>query len=152
MKFIRIIKSSLSELENASNWRSAPSLNRKLRRRQFGKDFITRFVLNGEYKVQPLLQLPGGFGENREWHDNQLGNWDKNITEKYIQLAKEKGIVEPIWISVDEDDVKIMEGNHRIKLAKYLNIEYIPVQVTFDSDSLPQENYFDIYTYIGDML
>lgn len=148
MKFIRIIKSSFSELENASNWKSAPKLEQEQRKSQFGNNLFTNYKLSGEYKLQPLLQLRGSFGEDRQWEDGKLGIWDKEKTDKYIQLAKEKGIVEPIWIRIDEEDVQIMEGNHRVKLADYLKIEYVPVKVTFCSDSLPQENYFDLYSYI----
>lgn len=147
MKYIRILKSS-NNLLDPNNWKSNPTLNTVEERTRFNGESYSRYELVGYYKTTPLLTLPGGFNENRQWHDDSLGIWDKEKTNKYIQLAKEKGIVEPIWISIDEDDIKIMEGNHRIKLAEYLKIEYVPVKITFDSDALPEKNYFGILNYI----
>ena len=143
MKFIRIIKSNLTDI---SNWWTAPSFKKEQRYR-FNGDTYYRCELSGYYKTKPLLTLQGNFNENRQWDNGSLGLWDKQKTDKYIELAKEKGIVEPIWISVDEDDVKIMEGNHRIKLAEYLNIEFVPITVSFTDDSLPQQDYFNLYEY-----
>ena len=116
MRWTRLLKSS-NNLLDSNNWKSNPTLNIEERRNRFNDNFYNRYELVGYYKTIPLLSLSGSFNENRQWNDDSLGIWDKEKTNKYIQLAKEKGIVEPIWISIDEDDVKIMEGNHRIKLA-----------------------------------
>lgn len=145
MKFIRVIKCNLTD---SSNWQSTPKLKIESKHRINGDEY-NRYELSGYYKTSPLLKIPGSFNENRQWEDGKLGIWDKEKTDKYIELAKEKGIVEPIWISIDEDDVKIMEGNHRIKLAEYLKLDFVPIKVTFDSDSLPKENYFNLYDYIN---
>lgn len=151
MKWTILLKSS-NDLLDPNNWKSNPTLNIEERRNRFNDNFYNRYELVGYYKTVPLLSLSGSFNENRQWNNDSLGIWDKEKTNKYVQLAKEKGIVEPIWISIDEDDVKIMEGNHRIKLAERLNIDYVPVKITFDSDALPSKNYFNLYNYIEEKL
>ena len=54
-----------------------------------------------------------------------------------LQKAIEDGggeILQPLWISTDGDTGMLVEGNHRLAIAKAKGIEQLPVRVTIDKE------------------
>jgi len=58
--------------------------------------------------------------------------WPPTITpgdsrfDKILESAKERGILEPLTINLQW---YVMDGNHRLAVAKFLGIERVPVRV-----------------------
>jgi len=61
-----------------------------------------------------------------------LSEWPPTIThgdprfDKILESAKERGILEPLTINLKW---YILDGNHRLAVAKYLGIDRVPVRI-----------------------
>lgn len=80
----------------------------------------------GTLPIDVVRNMPGVKGERPGEHRNRQGQaWDDFLTD-----IQENGIREPIFITVDHDDVpRISEGNHRRDAAVELGLDEVPVEV-----------------------
>src|SRR5260221_3850739 len=91
------------------------------------KGHITRRE-TGNIPTTAVAKLPGVKGEIPGEHRNRRGPaWDE-----FKHSVKTHGITEPIFITVDHNDVpRISEGNHRRDAAVELGMPSVPAEVRY---------------------
>lgn len=141
MKFIRVLASALNDqFLNMSNWTVQPIFSKE------GKIY----KLTGRYRADLISRIPGNSNEQRLWTEDysELGNWSKETTKKYKELAEKEGIKSAIMILLYNNKITCWEGNHRKELAKYLKLKDVPVIVFCWTNHLPTKDYFGMLTKI----
>lgn len=70
------------------------------------------------------------------WNPNQL---DDDLYDKAVASIQEYGFVDPVTARHNNDGFEIIDGEHRVRAAKQLNLENIPVILLDVDDDVAQQ-------------
>ena len=72
---------------------------------------------------------------------NRYREYDRpdDATKVLKKAIAEDGVRLPLWISTDGEQALLVEGNHRLAVAKDLGIEELPIRVTYNKEVLRNE-------------
>jgi hypothetical protein len=112
------------------------------------KDTHVTRVLEGVIDVFDIMDFPGANGEDRDWHFNgdqaYFGTYTEEEWYDFLDDIEQNGIKKKVFLKVfPNGDIKVIEGNHRIKAALHLNIRKVPIMIKYFGNSQKFVDYFD---------
>lgn len=106
--------------------------------------------INTKVKIDNLLKLKGAYDEDRMYHivngEQFFGNYPLAKWESFKSDLITNGLKYPISLWVENGEIVIAEGNHRIKAFQQLGIAEIETEISFFYGS---ENEVDYKTILG---
>jgi hypothetical protein len=88
-----------------------------------------------------------GYDDPYEWVDiddiSVYKEFDRPLKHDLVASIQTDGFTQPLIMHYSKEycNAYLVEGNHRLKAAKYLGIKYVPVRVTTDGGSIRDAHY-----------